>query len=265
MKSRLETLEELVTNLQAGSSEDANYLLEQIRSTKDLRSVIENQKDKKSDRGTSDVVSDHPMTDEQGAATKKNTLEIQSDRLAEEISPYEETHGSERTDDAVSSSGSPARWSSKAQFDSISFPVPDAALTEQSLDGFFGSSGKLFHVFSREQVDLCFHQVYNGAPANDPASARCCLFAVAAVGAQYMGGILGTTAEMTFYNIAKLYFEDIVEAHPYEAIKVCTLLAMFNIMNKAMVSLAYVGKLASGCQSRICACLVKKPDNLTAA
>jgi hypothetical protein len=48
--------------------------------------------------------------------------------------------------------------------------------------------------------------------------------------------------ETYFYDLARHYFDAVVEYHPLRAIKVCTLLAQYNIMSKCMVSLAYVGE-----------------------
>ena len=55
---------------------------------------------------------------------------------------------------AVDSSASSASPSLPPTPASLPFGVPAAAVTERAVDNFFSCSGKLFHVFSREQVEM---------------------------------------------------------------------------------------------------------------
>lgn len=65
---------------------------------------------------------------------------------------------------------------------------------------------------------------------------------VAAVGVQYKADDFDNGLEGDFYDVARHHFVDVLEDRPLESIKVCALLAMYNIMNKGTVSVAYVGK-----------------------
>jgi hypothetical protein len=47
--------------------------------------------------------------------------------------------------------------------------------------------------------------------------------------------------EKTFYHVSRRFFSEVMEERPLDTIKVCTLTAMHNIMNKATVALAYIG------------------------
>ena len=44
-----------------------------------------------------------------------------------------------------------------------------------------------------------------------------------------------------FYSLSKQYTESVIEKDPLEAVKVCTLHAIYNVMDKATVALAYIG------------------------
>lgn len=72
----------------------------------------------------------------------------------------------------------------------------------------------------------------------------CCLMSVSAIGAQYEWGNYDLQTEAPFYDIAKYYFDNIVQDAELDSIKVCVMLALYNIMNKATVALAYVGMCA---------------------
>ena len=66
--------------------------------------------------------------------------------------------------------------------------------------------------------------------------------AVASVGAQYCPDESGPEIAANFYEIAKTYLDVVIEQQPLNAIRVCTLLAQFNIMNKTTIALLYIGK-----------------------
>ncbi|KAK5625248.1 hypothetical protein RRF57_000964 [Xylaria bambusicola] len=66
--------------------------------------------------------------------------------------------------------------------------------------------------------------------------------AVAAAGAQYTNTSEDIGSSYAFYSIAKDYLDDVLEARPLDAIKVCTLLCQYNIVDKPTTSLAYAGK-----------------------
>ena len=45
-----------------------------------------------------------------------------------------------------------------------------------------------------------------------------------------------------FYNVSRHYFDEVIKSYPLVAVKVATLLAMVNIMQKQTVALAFVGE-----------------------
>ena len=81
----------------------------------------------------------------------------------------------------------------------------------------------------------------------------CYTAAVAAVGTQYLHSPDSRDAEQTLYDIAKYYFEDVLQASPLHAIKICTLMTMYNILDKATLALAYVGMCKYASNDGCCA------------
>lgn len=122
--------------------------------------------------------------------------------------------------------------------------LPPASVTKQAIDMFFDCSGKLFHVFTRDQIAQFYGAVYETRdfPTEHTKAQISCLMAAAAVGAQYMPDSFSRQVESGFYELSRYYFEFVVEHQPLHAIKVCTLLAQYSILNKALISLAYVGE-----------------------
>lgn len=117
-------------------------------------------------------------------------------------------------------------------------------LNQQSLnigiEAFFSCSGKLFHVFTREQVEQNYQIIFSNDKQTERKLAISCATAIAAVGNQYLQNPISREEEESFYNLARHHMEDILVEQPLEAVKLYTLLAMYNIMNKATVALAYV-------------------------
>ncbi|GAP90753.2 putative nitrate assimilation regulatory protein nirA [Rosellinia necatrix] len=79
--------------------------------------------------------------------------------------------------------------------------------------------------------------------ANDGEEARnadlCCLMVVAASGALYTDTADAAASSAMFYGIAKIHFDAVLETRPLDAIKVCTLFCLYNILDKAVTSIAY--------------------------
>ncbi|KAI1758787.1 hypothetical protein GGR53DRAFT_471995 [Hypoxylon sp. FL1150] len=126
--------------------------------------------------------------------------------------------------------------------DLIPLSLPTIPFTQRALDGFFSCSGKLFHFFSRPQVSAFFDSVFQdeGELNSDKKADICCLMAVAAAGYQYTENKGGQESDERFYSLAKHYLDDIIETRPLDAIKVCSLLGMYNIFKKNTTALAYV-------------------------
>lgn len=123
-------------------------------------------------------------------------------------------------------------------------PLLDVKATRTAIDSFYNCSGRLFHIFSRQQTEQAFANIVEnqGNPYEAHQADVCCIMAVAAVGAQYVNYQEDDKRqEEAFYEAAKRYFDYVVENQPFVAVKICALLAMFNVFGKSMVALAYIG------------------------
>ncbi|GAW22559.1 hypothetical protein ANO14919_120990 [Xylariales sp. No.14919] len=128
--------------------------------------------------------------------------------------------------------------------------LPSPLLTQEAIDSFFSCSGKLFHVFNNTQVSRLADSVWNGAENGSQSwkADVCCVMAVAAAGAQYANTTEDSSSADVFYHIAKRYLDELLETRPLDAIKVCTLLCFYNVMDKALTSLIYAEAGISLCR-----------------
>ncbi|KAH6971648.1 hypothetical protein BKA56DRAFT_495126 [Ilyonectria sp. MPI-CAGE-AT-0026] len=247
LKSRLQALEELFCALQVKSGEEADRLLQQIRSADDFRSLLDLKHDM-SPLGASGSSSSSPGVSSLSSPTTGSEQSIGSvtpvrksaiARLLQESHVGNDTLGKAHV---PASSPAPRELSADTSTFLISLVIPSASVAQAAIDSFFSSSGKLFHVFSRKHISGCYENVFgsDGCPIPSQKTAICCLAAVAAVGVQYNAEDFELGTDGVFYDVARHFLENLMEEQPLDAIKVCALLAMYNIMNKATVSLAYI-------------------------
>ncbi|KAF9766544.1 hypothetical protein IL306_001033 [Fusarium sp. DS 682] len=249
MKSRLNALEKLFFALQAKPGDEAYRLLQQIRCADDFRTLLD-IKDDLSPPDTSSSTSISPSA----SSLSSSTIGFEEQPLGSVTPPQNSAtvpllQEPQIGDDTLGKADVPPPYSAlreqaaDASAFLISVVLPSASTTQAAVDSFFSSSGKLFHVFSREQVLGYYKDVFgrDGCPIPRQKTAICCLAAVAAVGVQYNAGDFEVAIEGVFYDLARQFFGSFMEEQPLDAIKVCALLAMYNIMNKATVSLAYIG------------------------
>ncbi|KAF1348954.1 hypothetical protein BDV97DRAFT_399492 [Delphinella strobiligena] len=71
-----------------------------------------------------------------------------------------------------------------------------------------------------------------------PKSVICGVCCVAAVGVLFMGKLSET--KKSAHRMARILLDDVIEESPLEAAKCCALLALYNVMSKATVALAYL-------------------------
>ncbi|KAH7130893.1 hypothetical protein EDB81DRAFT_727833 [Dactylonectria macrodidyma] len=237
MKSRLQTLESLFYALQAKPGQEADRLLQQIRCTDNFRSLVGDSSS--NSPGVSSRSSPTTGSEEQSLGSDTPVREIANPRLLRGSHVGDGAHGKAQV---PTPSPTPRELSTDASTFLMSLVTSNASVAKAAVHSFFTSSGKLFHVFSREQVQSYYEQVLgsDGCPIPSQKTAVCCLAAVAAVGVQYNADDFEVGMDGVFYDVAKHFFETLMEEQPLDAIKACTMLAMYNIMNKATVSLAYI-------------------------
>ncbi|KAH7234574.1 hypothetical protein B0J15DRAFT_153822 [Fusarium solani] len=250
LKTRLEALEKLFSTLQAKPTKDANLLLQQIRSSDDIDSLLdlEDETSPPSLNGSTNTSSAVSSLSSPTAGTVSEEQSVKSSpSLGQNTNPcsLQEADVSDETAQKANLSN-PAPIQRELSIDVsrslVSLVIPSAIITQAAVDSFFSSSGRIFHVFSHEQV-LRYHKdvfTNDGCTMANQKTAICCLAAVAAVGVQYNGDDFDVGTDGVFYDVARHFFENLVEEQPLDAIKTCTILAMYNMMNKATVSLAYL-------------------------
>ncbi|KAJ4014779.1 hypothetical protein NW758_015148, partial [Fusarium oxysporum] len=248
LKSRLQALEKLFFALQAKPGDEADRLLQQIRCADDFRTLLD-FKDDMLPLSVSSSTSISPSAsslsssaigfEEQPLGSVTPAQKSAAVRLLQESQVGDDTPGKA---DVPTPAPALRELAADASAFLISVVIPSASTTQAAVDSFFSSSGKLFHVFSREQVSGYYKDVFgrDGCPIPNQKTAICYLAAVAAVGVQYNAGDFEASIEGVFYDLARHFFGSFMEVQPLDAIKVCALLAMYNIMNKATVSLAYI-------------------------
>lgn len=118
--------------------------------------------------------------------------------------------------------------------------LPDEDKLRQAVDAFFAGAGKLFHVFSRQQGMLLFDNVYRPTDNKRDNAAICELTALGALGWCYGHESLPPGDGDLYYSFARYHLEDSIDADTLRGMRSCALIAMYNIMDKSTVALAYI-------------------------
>ena len=118
-------------------------------------------------------------------------------------------------------------------------PVSDAI--QKGIASFFSCSGKLFHVFTQQQIADYQQKRFWGPTEESRNQATCVVAAVSAVGLQYLPDGVDFSLEQSLYTIARHYYDLLLEFNPLEAMKVCALFVLYNIFARSTVALAYIG------------------------
>ena len=249
MKARLETMEKLFDLLQTQPPEDAERLLQRIRAGDELASLLDFSQESADVAPRSGRRYDQTST----SPTPSSSSSWQRGGPHFQVLNDQSISGGLRGGIGSSTSSSTLTPGISATSDTsllIRIGLPDQALTIKAVESFFNSTGQLFHLFSKAQVASYMDDIYSyGSTPGQQKKAVCCVACVAAVGVQYTADDFSVDLDGVFYEIARRYFDDVYKDRPLDAIKVCTLLGMYNIMTKATVSVAYVGEYTTDCIS----------------
>lgn len=128
--------------------------------------------------------------------------------------------------------------------ESAAFSLLKSPVCRDAVQYFIKCTGILFHIFTKDQGDRAFDEMLRGAESTVPRISMCEVCASAAVGSQYSHGKVSAQAGHQFYNIARHLLDDAIQVDPLRGMKVCALLAMYNIVIKGSVALAFIGMLS---------------------
>jgi hypothetical protein len=245
-------LEHIITTLRTGSADEANQALQRLRASDDAVQFNQALNDATAS-GPAEVPKSSSDAMASGHAEKSSINNPALPQAASLIQAQEpESSSAHHRRVQVDAQMCPANVLD--QRPNLSFsaarglglsqpPLPDPSVTEQAIDSFFRCSGKLFHVYTKEEISQYCRAIFGtqGTLTEDVKAKVCSVMSVSSVGAQYLPHVFSKDVEVGFYDLAKHFFEAILEQDPYQAIKACTLLAQYNIMSKSTVSLAYVG------------------------
>jgi hypothetical protein len=235
MKARLDHLEALFKQLKEATAPKAQRLFQRLRSNVEVQNLLENLDD--------DAGEDVEVDDEDPTPPIAQQKQILSDLAAEKPT----VSSDERQQVTTPPTSGPVRLSTSqiiepTQHLTLSIDIPNATITQAAIDNFFNCAGNLLHVFSREQAKQ-FHQHVFESRNRDAhwRASVCCLCALAAIGKAYDQSPNASGSSRRYYEISKSLFEDLIEVRSLDGTKVCSLLALFNIFDKATLAIIHVG------------------------
>lgn len=236
LKKDLSSMLELFWDLQTKSAPEAKQLLDRIRAGDDISSLLRDGhlgKLAASEQGNAGPSPPSSMEDFTASFMDQPSFLSPCDPLGNMTPP---TDISEGVGDPVQYVRPTKTVNLKAV---LEIPLPDFDTFKDAINYFYECTGSLFHSFTLEEGQELLERLSKHQAGDIPKALLCEISSMAAVSSLYSRGKIAPELTDSFYTMAKQYLDDSIEANPFRATKVCVLLAMFNIVNKGTVALAY--------------------------
>ncbi|KAK8038676.1 hypothetical protein PG993_007087 [Apiospora rasikravindrae] len=230
-KQKLKSIHDFIKRLQEVPDEEAVSLVTRLRSGEALHDVFRDA------RGVTDGGESHRRASaeetEDGASPMDSNHFVGREHHTSHLDsqPVVESEESNQLEDILYS------WNRMS--------VSDTTRIRTAVDAFFEFSERWFLVFAKDTIMDYHHDVYVESSDRSQAMKQaelCCLCAVAAMGLRYANTDDEYAREYaeTLYHTSTNYFAILYKILPLDAIKVCTLLANFNIKSKRTTALAFI-------------------------
>ncbi|CAK7198377.1 hypothetical protein SEUCBS139899_001038 [Sporothrix eucalyptigena] len=256
MRARLAAFESVFVSLRSANPAETERLLQRLRTTEDPVAILREESGG-SPSSVSNVSTSGPAS---SAATSANT-QYTSPGTSPRASPGPGNgvlSGVERSRNTSPRQSVERLLNNDTQI--LTAPVvielvfPDFATTIRAVSQFYENQVALFHVFSEDETksfhDVVFVGLASAAVNSDEKrAAMSCLAAVAAVGMRTSSRNFDRFTSNAVYDIAKQYFDLVLEKSPFLAIKLAALLAMYNVMSRNSMALIWIGVGLRLCQT----------------
>jgi len=251
---------ELLWDLQTKSAPAAKKLLDQIRTGEDISALLHS--------GNLDKLAARRNDRAERNAEPSPPTSLESEHLSDALvtpalssrpqaSPSDNTTPSFDVATPPSENTTPPRdgWddvplasiepttNSEAPVDLVNvseMPVVDPVALKNAVSYFHECTGALLHTFTKEEALEILAELSMNSTSQMSKATLCEVSILAAVSALYSRGTIGPEQIEALYTTAKRYLDDAIEADALRAMKVCMLLAAYNIVHKATVALAYI-------------------------
>jgi len=227
-------MRQFVDNLRSSSTLSAQKALDELRSSSDPLLYIRSSAGREQAR----VDSDHDESSTSGPpgsrsshAALHGTDDLRHQAHDQSIALGDARHTSTMDNQSSSSSDSAGV-----------LDIHNEPFLRRAVSAYRLRMGKLFQVFTTQDTEALFDRIFRHNDGRLCRAASCQLYAVAAVGSQYMRGELEPHAEKQIYTTATSFLEDVVDLNSLSAAKSCAMIAMFNVMSKEKIALTYIGK-----------------------
>ncbi|KAI9704048.1 MAG: hypothetical protein M1820_005670 [Bogoriella megaspora] len=118
--------------------------------------------------------------------------------------------------------------------------IPNLDELRLALDAWSTCNGQVFYTFAQEEVDILVDAVRQNADQDALGAHLAVLCAISALGAQYSLDAFSSIQTTRFYNCAKLLLDNCMAQNPFHAMKAATILAMYNVFERATVTFVYL-------------------------
>ncbi|KAI9655294.1 MAG: hypothetical protein M1821_005441 [Bathelium mastoideum] len=122
----------------------------------------------------------------------------------------------------------------------VPLDLPSLHEIQIALACWYTCNGVVFYTFERSEVEALVTTVHENEQSHLLGAHAAALCAVGAVGAQYSRGQISRARGMRFYQCAKLLMDNCVMESPFHTLKTAVLLAIYNALEKSIVTFTYL-------------------------
>ncbi|KAH0602862.1 uncharacterized protein H6S33_008512 [Morchella sextelata] len=126
--------------------------------------------------------------------------------------------------------------------------LPPYPVTAKAIDKFYLSTGQLFYILEEHEARELLKIAYT-EPQKTTLPMFCQLFAIAAVGSLY-DDLVPFAVNQSFFQTARFYLDDCLEADDFQTMRVLLLLAIYCILEKRVACWKYIGQGLQSAHSR---------------
>ncbi|KAF1353277.1 hypothetical protein BDV97DRAFT_111745 [Delphinella strobiligena] len=248
----------LIKHLRTASTEEVNKLLRRDRpeTTDATGSQAIKRHQSHDDMETSQTYSGSGS----GSGSSWNTQDRDNSTETTE-SRQTSTAVHERMEGMVKVEGTPLDRADLTIPQSFTISLPRKEVFEIATTSYNRAIGQMFYMYTPEQVSKLMDDVFGTGDSLQNATSLGQLCAIAALGSFYADDSVSTDDPQTFYSMAKMFVDDVIENNSLDGMKMCAILGFVNILTKSTMTIVF---LERGCSLAQKSGLLKRipPDGM---
>lgn len=150
------------------------------------------------------------------------------------------TVANEKMEGMVKVEGTPVDRADLTIPQSFTISLPKKEVFEIATTSYNRAIGQMFYMYTPDQVSKLMDDVFGTGDGLQNATSLGQLCAIAALGSFYADNSISSEAPKTFYSMAKMFVDDVIENSNLDGMKMCAILGFVNILTKSTMTIVSI-------------------------